>query len=258
MSTSAGAPRVPAPARIAVALAWGLACHATFAAAIALALREFWNGFQGGLGTFHGRAALLADAALVLQFPVLHSFFLAAPGRRILARLAPLGLGPDLATTSFGTIASTQLLVVLLAWSPSGLVLAELSGPWRVLSGLLYAASWLLLVRSLWDAGLGLQTGWIGWSAVLRGRSPRYPGFPRRGLFQLCRQPVYVAFALTLWTGPVLTLDRLALAMTWTAYCLVGPRFKEARLRARHGAEYEAWAERVPYVLPRLARARRA
>lgn len=239
-------------ARIAVALAWGLACHALFALAIGLALREFWSGFRGGLGPFRGAAALLADAALVLQFPLLHSFLLAAPGRRILARVAPLGLGRDLATTTFGAFASLQLLVVLLAWSPSGVVLAELEGSWRALAWVLYPASWLLLVRSLWDAGLGLQTGWLGWTAVLRGRAPRYPAFPVGGLFRLCRQPVYVAFALTMWTGPTLTLDRIALAMTWTIYCLVGPRFKEARFRARYGAEYEAWARDVPYALPRL------
>ena len=48
------------------------------------------------------------------------------------------------------------------------------------------------------DAGLSLQTGSLGWWALLRNKKPVYPKMPERGLFRLSRQPIYVTFTLTL------------------------------------------------------------
>jgi len=51
------------------------------------------------------------------------------------------------------------------------------------------------------------------------------------GLFRVTRQPIYVSFALTLWTVPTWTPDQLVIAVVLTAYCLFAPLFKEARYR---------------------------
>jgi protein-S-isoprenylcysteine O-methyltransferase Ste14 len=74
---------------------------------------------------------------------------------------------------------------------------------------------------------------------------------PTQGLFRLIRQPIYVAFALTLWLVPVWTPDQLALAVSYTAYCLFAPRFKERRFAARYGAKFDAYKATVPFILPR-------
>jgi methanethiol S-methyltransferase len=42
----------------------------------------------------------------------------------------------------------------------------------------------------------------------------------------------------------------LAVALTLTAYCLLAPRFKEARFRRVYGAAFDAYAATVPYWLP--------
>ncbi|MGZ6779920.1 MAG: methyltransferase family protein, partial [Mycobacterium sp.] len=114
----------------------------------------------------------------------------------------------------------------------------------------LYAASWLLLGKAMFDASLALQTGSLGWVALLRNKNPIYPKMPVRGLFRLSRQPIYVSFALTLWTVPMWTPDQLVVAVTFTGYCLVGPLFKEARYRRIYGSGFDAYARRVPYWLP--------
>ena len=67
---------------------------------------------------------------------------------------------------------------------------------------------------------------------------PSYPGLPERGLFRLCRQPIYLAFACTLWTVPLWTPDQLLLAVVLTIYCLAGPLFKEARFASRFGQAF--------------------
>jgi protein-S-isoprenylcysteine O-methyltransferase Ste14 len=249
---SAAGPRpTPAPAlRIATALVWGLACHGLFVVAIAWMVVGLHEGLTTGAGGLSGWGALAANALLVLQFPLLHSFLLAGPGRRLLARLVPFGLGRDLAPTSFGIVASLQLLVAFGLWSPSGVVLFAAQGALRPVFEVAFVASWLFLVKALWDAGLSLQTGFVGWSAVLRGRRPAFGAFPQHGLFRACRQPVYLAFATTLWTGPVLSVDRVALALAWSAYCAVGPLLKEGRYRTWYGDAYRAYQARVPYLLP--------
>jgi protein-S-isoprenylcysteine O-methyltransferase Ste14 len=73
---------------------------------------------------------------------------------------------------------------------------------------------------------------------------------PTRGLFRLVRQPIYVAFAMTLWTVPTWTPDQLLLATTLTLYCLLGPRLKERRFDRIFGADWRAYRARVPYWFP--------
>lgn len=249
LHTSASGP-MHAIVKKAVAFGYGVVCHALFAVAIAFAVWGLYTGLQSGRGVLHGRAALLVNFALLVQFPVLHSFLLSTRGRRILGRLAPLGLGRDLSTTTYAIVAAAQLLAVFALWSPSGVVLWEPRGALRAVFGAMFAASWLVLAKTLHDAGLPVQTGFLGWSSVVRGCKPAYGPMATRGAFRYCRQPVYIGFSLTLWTGPVFTPEKLVLAALWTAYCLVGPLFKEARYLRFYGDAFRAYKARVPYWWP--------
>ena len=241
-------------ARRRVALMYGLATHALFLVGVGAMILNLHQGMRWSLGPARGSAALVANALLVLQFPLVHSFLLGRRGRALLARLAPGELGTDLVTTTFAGVAALQIALTFLLWSPSGVVWWEPEGPAAAALNGAYAASWLFLGKALYDAGLALQTGWLGWAAAVRGRRPAYVPFPTRGLFRIVRQPVYIGFALTLWTGPVWTPDRLALAVLWTAYCAVGPRLKERRYLDREGEAFRRYQTEVPYMAPRLRR----
>ena len=242
-------------ARCTIAIAWAVGSLSAFALGVAAMLVGLHEGLTAGLvarGTLHGATAALANGLLVLQFPLLHSALLTRRGQHLLARLAPRGCGRSLAPSSFAAIGSLQLVATFLLWSPSGIVLHAASGASRVLWELLYAASWAFLLKALADARLSVQTGACGWIALLNDRPVDFGDFPTGGTFRLCRQPVYLAFASTLWTGPVHTLDSLALAVVWTAYCVLGPLHKEARYRRWHGARYALWSSTGPYLLPPL------
>jgi protein-S-isoprenylcysteine O-methyltransferase Ste14 len=117
-----------------------------------------------------------------------------------------------------------------------------------------YAASWGFLLKGMTDAGLAVQTGFLGWGAIVRNREPAYGGFAPKGTFRYVRQPIYLAFALTLWTGPVWTPDHLLLAATWTGYCMLGPVLKERRYLRAYGDRFVSYRERVPYWVPVLRR----
>lgn len=233
---------------------YGVLCHALFMAGVGAMIFNLFHGLQRGLGPFHGGRALLANVLLVAQFPLVHSWLLTRRGRAVLKRLAPAGLGEDLSTTTFASLASVQLILTFVLWSPSGVVWWEPHGALAVVHAVLFVGSWIFLGKALSDAGLALQTGAMGWWAVVRGQKPVFDDFPRGGLYRIVRQPVYIGFALTLWTAPTWTPDRLVLATLWTAYCVFGPRFKERRYVRRYGDTFRRYQNAVPYLVPSVRR----
>jgi methanethiol S-methyltransferase len=241
----------PGARRIALALGLGAVCHAVFAAAVLAMIVAMFFGLSESLGTVPWPWAALANAALIVQFPLVHSLLLTPRGGRLLARALPGPHGATLATTTYALIASAQLLALFALWTPSGVVWwrAEGAAFWAVSTA--YAASWLLLLKASFDAGAEVQSGALGWMSLMARRRPVFPDMPTDGLFRVIRQPIYVAFALTLWTVPVWTPDQLALAVSYTAYCLLAPRLKERRFEARYGERFRRYRARVPYALPR-------
>ena len=238
--------------RIALALIFGALCHMLFAAGVLAMIVAMFFGLSENLGTVPWPMATLANAALIVQFPVAHSLLLTARGGRLLARLIPGPNGQTLATTTYATIASAQLLALFTLWTPSGIVWWRAEGAAFWVFTAAYGASWLILLKASFDAGAEVQSGGLGWLSLLARIRPAFPDMPTQGLFRLIRQPIYVAFALTLWTPPVWTPDQLVLAISFTAYCLLAPRLKERRFAARYGARFDRYRAEVPYLLPRL------
>ena len=250
---SATPPR-PAPTRPGYAPLYaagcGLVCHALFVAGVGAMMAEMFFGMAHAPGHLPRPWSWAANAALLMQFPLAHSFLLSRRGRALMARLAPGGLGGRLSTTTYATIASVQTGALFLLWTPTGTVWWHAHGAVLVLVCALYTTSWLLLLKSIVDAGFATQVGLLGWWAVARGEAPVYPPMPRTGLFRLCRQPIYVSFALTTWTVPTWTPDQLVVALVLSGYCVLGPLLKEARFAKLFGGEFAAYRRRVPYWLP--------
>ena len=242
----------PGGARIAVALTYGLLCHLVFAASVLAMIAAMFLGMSRSLGTVPAPWTWIANLALILQFPLMHSILLSTPGRRLLGRLAPGGHGQTLGTTTYAIIASLQLLALFALWTPSGIVWWQAEGTafWVLCTA--YAASWLLLIKASYDAGAEVQSGALGWMSLMAKARPVFPDMPARGLFRIIRQPIYLSFALTLWTVPVWTPDQLLLASVLTAYCLIAPVLKERRFARLYGDRFRAYQARVPYMIPSI------
>ncbi len=241
----------PGRGRIGLALVMGAACHAIFGLAGLAMVTAMFFGMSASFGTVPWPWAWLANAALLAQFPLAHSFFLTRLGNRCLARLVPGAHGQTLATTTYATFASLQLLALFALWTPSGIVWWQAEGTAFVLICMAYVASWAVLAKASFDAGAEVQSGALGWLSLLQNIRPVFPDMPTTGLFRFIRQPIYVGFALTLWTVPVWTPDQLALALSFTAYCLLAPLLKERRFARLYGARFAAYRARTPYVVPR-------
>lgn len=249
------ASRPPAGAgRIVSALVMGLLCHSVFAVAVLAMMWAMFFGLSESFGSVPWPWALVVNALLVLQFPVVHSLLLTGRGMALTARLVPGPHGGTLATTTYAIIASVQLAMLFLLWTPSGIVWYRADGWafWAISAA--YAASWAILMKASFDAGAEVQSGALGWMSLLGKIRPVFPDMPTQGLFRVIRQPIYVAFALTLWTVPVWTPDQLVLAISYTAYCLLAPRLKERRFEQRYGARFDRYRARVPYVVPQFGR----
>lgn len=236
--------------RILLAFGFGVLCHALFAVAVLSMVLAMFFGLSQSFGTVPWPWAILANAALIVQFPLAHSILLTKRGNGILNRLIPGPHGATLATTTYAIIASAQLLALFTLWTPSGIIWWQAEGAifWAISTA--YAAAWLILSKASFDAGAEVQSGALGWMSLMARIRPVFPDMPTQGLFRLIRQPIYVAFALTLWLVPVWTPDQLALAVCYTAYCLFAPRLKERRFAARYGARFDAYKATVPYILP--------
>ena len=240
------------PRRRHVAIAWlyGAGCHLCFVAGVGTMMVMMIFGMSHSLGRVPASWSVMANVALLIQFPLVHSLLLSRRGSKLVNRLAPFGLGRSLAPTSYALIASVQVGMLFAVWTPTGVVWWRADGVlfWAICG--LNAGAWLLLSKAIVDAGFALQTGLLGWRAVARGTVPRYPPMPVTGLFHYCRQPIYVAFTLTLWTVPTWTPDQLVVAIVLSAYCLVGPLFKEARFSRVFGAPFARYKAAVPYWIP--------
>jgi len=162
----------PGPARIGIALAYGLVCHAIFALAVGAMILAMFFGMSESLGRVPHPWSILANLALVLQFPVMHSLLLSDKGRGLLARLAPKAYAPTLATTVFAIIASVQLLALFALWTPSGIVWWRAEGAAFVIICILYATAWGLLSWASIDAGAEVQSGALGWLSLVQKIKP--------------------------------------------------------------------------------------
>ena len=236
--------------RKSAALLAGVVVHLGFAAGVGAMVVAMFFGMSRSFGTVAWPYAAIVNALLVLQFPALHSFLLSERGRAILSNLVPGKYGGTLGTSTFAFLASIQLLMLFTLWTPSEIIWWRAEGwTFYAISGA-YACAWMLVAKSSWDAGIEVQSGALGWLSMLAKRKPVFPGMPTTGLFKIIRQPIYVSFALTLWTVPVWTPDQLVLAISWTAYCLAAPILKERRFAARYGDEFQSYKQSVPYALP--------
>ena len=236
--------------RITLALTLGVLCHGLFAFAVLTMMAAMFLGMSHGVGRVAWPWAILANVALIAQFPLMHSLLLTGAGGRWLARIIPGAHGAALSTTTYATVASVQLLALFALWTPTGVVWWRAEGAVFWALCVAYALSWLLVAKASFDAGSEVQSGALGWMSLMANIKPIFPDMPTQGLFAIIRQPIYVAFALTLWTVPLWTPDQLLLAICYTADCLLAPRLKEQRFSKRYGTRFESYKNAVPYILP--------
>ena len=233
-----------------VAISYGILCHLIFTISVLAMLVLMFFGMSQSFGKMPAPYSYFTNLLLLLQFPLAHSFLLSSKGRHCLLYFSPRDYSKTLAPTVFALIASIQLFLLFVFWTPTQIIIWEASGPFFIMMCALYGCSWLLLVWASIDAGAELQSGALGWMSLAQNKTPKFPDFPTVGLFKFIRQPIYASFALTTWTTPNWTLDQLLIALVFTYYCIVAPRFKEKRFEKKFGGKFTDYKSKVPYMVP--------
>lgn len=201
--------------------------------------------------------SLWIDAALAGQFAILHSVLLHPAVRNRLSRWVPRAFYGCF----FCVATCLSLLAMFAGWRSAAPALWRLTGWANLAVETAFYVSWLALFYSLWLSGLGYQTGFTPWWHWVRGRALPDREFHSRSLFRVLRHPVYLSFMGLIWFNPVMTRDRLLLALVWTVYIFIGSYLKDERLAYFMGETYRRYQEQVtgyPFIpFGPLARRRR-
>ena len=238
-------------------LLYGVVCYAVFFATFLYAI-----GFIGNLWVPKGMdsaptapfaIALLIDLGLLARFAVQHSVMARPAFKRAWTRLIP----ESAERSTYTLLSSLALILLFWQWSPLGGTVWEVRDPTaRAALYAIYAFGWALLLYTTFLLNhfdlFGLRQVWL----QFRGRPYTHLPFRTPTVYRWLRHPLYLAWLLTFWATPTMTLTHLLFAVMTTVYILLAIRWEERDLVAAL-PEYEAYRRRVPMLVPGTLRRRR-
>jgi len=190
--------------------------------------------------------AVAVDLTLLLLFAAQHSVMARRSVKAWLRRWVPA----PLERTAYVLATDACLALLFWLWQPFGGPVWQVSGVGAVGLWVLCAAGWALAVAATYavdqPALLGLrQAGW--------GRPPQpVEELETGGLYAVVRHPLMTGLLLAFWATPTMGASHLLFAVAATGYVAVGVAFEERDLRRTFGPAYDAYAARVPSVVPGL------
>ncbi len=190
--------------------------------------------------------ALVVDALLVLAFAVQHEIMARPAFKDWFTRFVPRAMERSV----YVMLASLILVAMFAFWRPIDTVLWSTQGIlYWVITGVAISG-WLLALTSTFLINhfdlFGLR------QVIFNVRNMPYKpvGFRLWLAYRLCRHPLMLGFIIAFWAAPVMTVGRLWFAFLMTAFILVGIRFEERDLIAKHGEEYLAYKRKVRGLVP--------
>ena len=191
--------------------------------------------------------AVATNLALLLFFAVQHSVMARPQVKAVLRRRVPASLE----RTTYVLATDVCLVLVVLLWQPFGGQVWHVDGPAAVVLWTLCASGWVLAVAATFAVDHLELTGLrqAGWGA--RRESPATPELEVGGMHAVVRHPLMTGLLLAFWATPHMGASHLLFAAAASAYIAVGVAFEERYLRRTFGAAYDAYASRVPALVPR-------
>ncbi|MCV2392966.1 isoprenylcysteine carboxylmethyltransferase family protein [Actinotalea sp. M2MS4P-6] len=191
-------------------------------------------------------AAVATDLGLLLLFAVQHTV-MARRGFK-----ARLRIPPALERSAYVLATDVVLAVLLVCWQPFGGRIWHVEGPPAAGLWLLYAAGCVLAIAATFAVDhyelMGLrQAGWF-----TRSGASSVDALHVGGLHALVRHPLMTGLLVTVWATPSMGASHLLYASGASLYIWIGTWFEERDLRRAFGTAYDAYAARVPAIVPRL------
>jgi protein-S-isoprenylcysteine O-methyltransferase Ste14 len=245
-ATTSASPGIVRPT---ATLAYAATCYLIFLSTF-LAFIGFVGGMlpaAGHIGLPWWQAALI-DVALVLGFGLQHSV-MARPGfKRMWTRIVP----EPAERATYVLAASIMLITLMFFWQPLPGIIWAVQGTGAAIFWALFAFGWatVLFTTFLIDHFelFGLRQAW----AYATGRTTPEATFKTPNVYRIVRHPMQLGFIIAFWATPIMSIDRLAVAVLLTGYIVVALRFEERDLLTIFGDQYRQYQERVPRLLPRF------
>ncbi len=190
--------------------------------------------------------ALLFDLSLCLVFFVQHSGMAQKVYQRWPARSSPEQYSGPVYAVASGVV----ILILVVFWQESVYTLFEAKGLVRWFFRAAFVMAIAGVAWTIWSLGLLVNFHLSSTVAELRKKEPRATTLVTHGPYRWIRHPLYLSALLMIWSYPDLTLDRLLLNLTFTAWVITGSLIEERYLVTRFGEEYRDYQKRVPMLLP--------
>ena len=190
--------------------------------------------------------AVVTNLSLLFLFALQHSVMARPQVKAALRRRIPAALE----RTSFVLATDVCLVLVVLLWQPFGGQVWHVGGLAAVVLWALCAAGWLVAIAATFAVDHLELTGLrqAGWGAPQEQSTTSE--LEVGGMHAVVRHPLMTGLLLAFWATPHMGASHLLFAVAASAYIAVGVGFEERDLRRTFGAEYDAYAARVPAVIP--------
>jgi len=208
----------------------------------------------GGPLHLDGRAGAIAfDVVLVALFGIQHAIMARPAFKQWWTTVIPKAAE----RSTFVLLSGLLMANAIWLWQPLDGALWTVESPtgrWLLLGGCALGWAYMLTASFAIDHFelFGVKQVWRN----LRGLDTQEPKLVQRLMYRFDRHPLMTGVVLGLWCTPDMTFGRLALALGFSVYIVIGVAMEERDLIGRHGGRYVDFARRVRTIVPRLARYR--
>jgi protein-S-isoprenylcysteine O-methyltransferase Ste14 len=231
---------------------YGIACYGLFLATFLYAI-AFVEGMpvprtvdSGGQPSAPA-TALGIDVLLLALFAVQHSGMARRGFREVWTRVVPR----PIERSTYVLASSACLVVLFVLWRPIPTIVWNVQAPAaRVAILALSAFGWLFALFSTVLLNhfelFGLRQVFL----AARRREPPAQRFRTPWFYKWVRHPLYLGFIIAFWAVPTMTVGHLVFALGMLGYILAAIQLEERDLVREYGAQYLAYRERVPALVP--------
>lgn len=191
--------------------------------------------------------------ALLVLYGTIHSFTAAVFLKRWVHNWIGERTFQGLYRLLFNIIATVTLLPVLyygirepgtVVWRADGVIAVILI--LIQLTGLIGLSISLLQIDGMRFLGIRQLLAWMSGDPLPLPDEPMQTS----GVYGLVRHPLYLFSLMAIWPSPIMTTTWLGFNVGATLYFIIGSLFEEQKLRQEFGEQYDAYQDKVPWMIP--------